>query len=172
MALTSISLNNGASVIGRLLARNGQVSLINNVLDASRCATGSGTGDGTPGDGTGGGTDGGTDRGTPGSQRRTTRNGRAIMRRAPNQDCTDGFSATVRGHLIERVVFRMDGRLIGNRKSSPFKVFVRATRAGVHRIRARVTFKDATRAKTLRFRYRACAAQVRQPRRGPSQLTG
>jgi hypothetical protein len=163
MALTSISLNNGASVIGRLLARNGQVSLINNVLDTSQCATGSGTGDGTGG---------GTDRGTSGSPRRTTRHGRAIMRRAPNQDCTDGFSATVRGHLIERVVFRMDGRLIGNRKSSPFKVFVRATRAGVHRIRARVTFKDATRAKTLRFRYRACAAQVRQPRRGPSQLTG
>jgi hypothetical protein len=163
MALTSISLNNGASVIGRLLARNGQVSLINNVLDASQCATGSGTGDGTGG---------GTDQGTSGSPRRTTRHGRAIMRRAPNQDCTDGFSATVRGHLIERVVFRMDGRLIGNRKSSPFKVFVRATRAGVHRIRARVTFKDATRAKTLRFRYRACAAQVRQPRRGPSQLTG
>jgi hypothetical protein len=163
MALTSISLNNGASVIGRLLARNGQVSLINNVLDTSQCATGSGTGDGTGG---------GTDRGTSGSPRRTTRHGRAIMRRAPSQDCTDGFSATVRGHLIERVVFRMDGRLIGNRKSSPFKVFVRATRAGVHRIRARVTFKDATRAKTLRFRYRACAAQVRQPRRGPSQLTG
>ena len=37
MALSSISLNNGATVIGRLLARNGQVSLINNVLDASRC---------------------------------------------------------------------------------------------------------------------------------------
>ena len=33
MALTSISLNNGATVIGRLLARNGQVSLINNVLE-------------------------------------------------------------------------------------------------------------------------------------------
>jgi hypothetical protein len=163
MALTSISLNNGASVIGRLLARNGQVSLINNVLDASRCATGSGTGDGGSGGGTGGDGTGGP---------RTTRNGRAIMRRAPHQDCTDGFRATVRGHLIERVVFRIDGRLIGNRKSSPFKVFVRASRAGVHRIRARVTFTDATRAKTLRFRYRACAAAVRQPRRGPAQLTG
>ena len=35
MALTSISLNNGATVIGRLLARNGAVSLINNVLDST-----------------------------------------------------------------------------------------------------------------------------------------
>ena len=41
MALTSISLNNGASVIGRVLARNGQVSLINNVLTRPLCAAGS-----------------------------------------------------------------------------------------------------------------------------------
>jgi hypothetical protein len=33
-------VNNGASVIGRLLARNGQISLINDVLDDSRCTTG------------------------------------------------------------------------------------------------------------------------------------
>ena len=35
MALTSISLNNGATVVGRVLARNGQISLINNVLSAA-----------------------------------------------------------------------------------------------------------------------------------------
>jgi len=162
MALTSISLNNAASVTGRLLARNGQVSLINNVLNASACNTGS-----TPGGGTGGGTTGG-DQGT---QRRTTRNGTAIMRRAPRSDCTDGFRATVRGHLIERVVFRLDGRRIANLRRSPFTVLVKAA-PGQHRIRARVTFRDSTRATTLRFRYRACAAAVRQPRRGPSQLTG
>ena len=51
MALTDISLNNGATVIGRLLARNGQISLINNVLNRSNCGTGSGGGGG----GTGGG---------------------------------------------------------------------------------------------------------------------
>lgn len=43
MALTSISLKNGATVLGRMLARNGQVSLINNVLSAPQCATGSET---------------------------------------------------------------------------------------------------------------------------------
>lgn len=40
MALTSISLNTGANVIGRMLARNGQVSLDTNVLTKPLCATG------------------------------------------------------------------------------------------------------------------------------------
>ena len=43
MALTSISLKNGATVVGRMLARNGQVSLIDNVLTRPLCATGSTT---------------------------------------------------------------------------------------------------------------------------------
>ena len=43
MALQSVSLNNGATVVGRILARNGQVSLINNVLGTGNCATGSAT---------------------------------------------------------------------------------------------------------------------------------
>lgn len=175
MALTSISLENGATVVGRLLARNGQISLINNVLSRPECSTGSTPGDGTPGDGTAGdGTsgDGTAGNGTgQGTQGRPARNGTAIMRRAPRSDCTDGFRATVRGHLIERVVFRLDGRRVASLARSPFTLFVRAA-AGHHRIRARVTFKDATRARTLTFRYRACAAALRQPRRGPSQLTG
>jgi hypothetical protein len=37
MASSSISLNANASVIGRMLARNGQASLIDDVLDASGC---------------------------------------------------------------------------------------------------------------------------------------
>ena len=56
LALTSISLNNGASVIGRLLARNGSVTLINNVLSAPACAAGS-----TPGDDDDGGGGSGDD---------------------------------------------------------------------------------------------------------------
>jgi hypothetical protein len=71
-----------------------------------------------------------------------------------------------------RVTFRMQGRHLSTLKSSPFSVLVKTAAAGRHIIKARVTFKDLTRAKTLRFRYRACAAQVRQPRRGPARLTG
>jgi hypothetical protein len=162
MALSDISLNNGATVTGRVLARNGTVSLINNVLDRSTCDTGS-DGDGSSGDGSG---SGGLTR-----AQRLARNGTAIVRRVPRDACTDGFRARVRGNLIQRVVFRLDGKRISSRRKSPFKVFVRAL-PGRHNVTARVTFKDATRAKTLRMRYRACAAAVLQPRQGPSQFTG
>jgi len=189
MALTSISLNNGASVIGRLLARNGSISLINNVLDRSQCGTGSSAGGGQGGSGGGSGQDGtsqggsgqdGTGRGGTG-QGGTGRNGTASLRRVPtgrtpngrtpNSTCTDGFRARVRGKLIKRVVFSLDGRRIASRIRSPFQVYVKAA-PGRHKVRARVTFKDSTRAKTLTLPYRACAAAVRQPRRGPSRFTG
>jgi hypothetical protein len=177
MALASISVNNGATVTGRLLARTGQISLINNVLNRGGCATGS---TGTPGGtGTGGGS------APPGSESTlATHNGTAILRRLPRKpgsatttpgspaaSCTAGFSARVRGHLIKRVVFSLDGRRIVTRVTSPFQVYVKAA-PGKHRVTARVTFKDATRAKTLSLPYRACAAAVRQPRPGPSQFTG
>jgi hypothetical protein len=177
MALASISLNNGATVLGRLLARTGQISLINNVLNRGGCSTGSGS---TPG---GTGTDGGSS--APGSRTTLgTHNGTATLRRnprtgtpgsatpgSPNASCTAGFSARVRGHLIKRVVFRLDGRHIRSVTKSPFQVYVLAA-PGKHRVTARVTFKDATRAKNLSLPYRACAAAERNPRRGPSQFTG
>ena len=106
-----------------------------------------------------------------------TRRGTAILLRTPRAPgsprvgCTAGFSATVRGHEIKRVVFRLDGRQIASRSGSPFQVSVRAA-AGRHNVTALVTFKDATRAKTMKLGYRACAAAVLQPRRGPSQFTG
>jgi hypothetical protein len=174
MALSSISLKNGATVLGRLLARNGQISLLNNVLNRGGCSTGSTS---TPGTGTGTGTPGAT---PPGSRSTLpTRNGTAILRRnprtsrtprtpgsatpgSPSRSCAEGFSARVRGHLIKRVVFSLDGRRLVTRVRGPFQVSVRAAAPGRHRITARVTFKDATRAKTLTLRYRACAAAVRQ----------
>jgi hypothetical protein len=81
MALTSITVGNGVHVAGRLLARNGNVTLINDVIDARPCATdtggggggtgggGGGTGGGGGGTGGGGGGTGGggTGSGTPGS---------------------------------------------------------------------------------------------------------
>jgi len=165
MALTSISLNNGASVAGRLLARNGSVSLINNVVDRSQCGTGSSTGGGQGGSGQGGSGQGGSRPNGTASIRRVP-NGRT-----PNDTCADGFRARVRGKLIQRVVFSLDGRRIATRIRSPFQVYVKAA-PGRHKVRARVTFKDSTRVKTLTLPYRACAAAVRQPRRGPSRFTG
>ncbi|MDJ0382493.1 ice-binding family protein [Streptomyces sp. G-G2] len=73
MALTSITVNDSVTIDGRTLARNGQVSLINDVINRGNCATGTsgGTTGGlvtggavagttTGGTGTGGTTTGGT----------------------------------------------------------------------------------------------------------------
>ena len=189
MALTSISLNNGASVIGRVLARNGQISLINNVLDGSQCGADTTlpvSGATSPGDTPSGGAQGGdqpagagqvASQGRAGNSvpRSARSNGRATVRRTPNRGsspaCASGFHATVRGRLIKRVVFSLDGRRIDSQVRSPFRVSVRAA-PGRHTVRARVTFRDATRAKTMVVSYRACASAVLHPRRGPSQFTG
>jgi hypothetical protein len=189
MALTSISLNNGAVVNGRMLARNGQVSLINNVLTRPLCGTGSTTppavepsggpgavppgAPGTTGSATpGGGSVVGPNRAVPiGQGRKANQNGRAVVRSAPREACTSGFRATVSGHMIKRVVFSLDGKPIGSRTNSPFAMSVRAA-PGAHRVGVRVTFADATHTKTMTLPYRACAAAVLQPRHGPSRFTG
>lgn len=189
MALTDISLNAGATVFGRVLARNGQVSLIDNVLDGSMCGAGStespgssppvtapggpGTSGDVPSTGTGQAGSVGQTR-TPNRARvprAARRDGTAIVRRTPSDVCTSGFRATVRGLRIDRVVFSLDGKRIESQARSPFEVFVRAA-PGAHVVRARVTFKDATRARTMRIPYRACAAALLTPRNGPSQFTG
>ncbi|HEY5051894.1 MAG TPA: ice-binding family protein [Solirubrobacterales bacterium] len=183
MALTSISLKNGASVIGRMLARNGQVSLIDNVLTRPLCATGSTPSPTvTPPNGptaiapaaSGKKSAVGRNRAVPVSQTKahgSTRRGTAVVRPAPREACTSGFRATVSGHMIKRVVFSLDGKPMASRNSSPFAVSVRAA-PGAHQVSARVTFKDATPAKTMALPYRACAAAVLHPRHGPSQFTG
>ena len=192
MALTSISLNNEASVIGRVLARNGQVSLSDNVLTRPLCATettpppsgeppSETVPSGAPGatGPAGPETPGGSSAVGPGQivsvnrtrSREATRNGRATVRSAPREACTSGFRATVRGYKIKRVAFRLDGKPMGSRTKPPFAVTVRAT-PGAHRVSAHVTFTDATHAKTMTLPYRACARALLQPRHGPSRFTG
>jgi ice-binding like protein len=184
LALTSITLNAGVSLTGRLLARNGSVTLDHGVLDRSTCDTGStpaqlaatptvsptrsptggptGTSPTTPAGGSP------TSRGDTTST--VTRHGTTTLTRAP-AGCDDGFRAVVRGKMIKRVVFSLDGRRLVSRISAPFGVFVRAS-PGSHRVSARVTFKDATRPRTLTLRYRACASAVLRPLPGPSRFTG
>ena len=191
MALTDISLDSGASVIGRLLARNGQITLINNVLDNSACApastpppvaTPSVAVPSTPAPSTGTSSPAGTTVATSptaaGAPPLATsgapiRDQTTIMlrKRPPHEACTAGFRATVHGHLIKRVVFSLDGKRISSVTGSPFRVYVRAA-PGAHKVSARVTFKDVTSVKTLTLGYRACAAAVLHPRRGPSRFTG
>jgi hypothetical protein len=173
-----------------MLARNGQVSLINNVFTRPLCGTGSttppaveppgGSGEAPPS------TPGTTGSPTPGSGsvvssnravpigqrgRKATRNGKAAVRSAPREACTAGFRASVSGRMIKRVAFSLDGNPMGSRANSPFAMSVRAT-PGAHRVEVRVTFTDATQAKTMTLPYRACAAALLQPRHGPSRFTG
>ncbi|MCW2995152.1 MAG: hypothetical protein JWQ18_2647, partial [Conexibacter sp.] len=100
------------------------------------------------------------------------RRGTAVLRRTPRTRCDAGFTASVRGAHIRRVVFTLDGHRLASTSPSPFAARVPRQAAGAHRVRARVTFADATAAKTMSFAYRACAAAVRRPATGPSQFTG
>lgn len=182
MALTSISLKNGATVLGRMLARNGLVSLDNNVLTRPSCASGTTTPGSTPSGSTpdaattagGGAAVAGGKAATPGQRakaRPPARNGTATVRPTPREVCTAGFHVAVTGRMIERVVFSLDRSKVGSRTGSPFAMSLRAA-PGAHEVRVRVTFKDDTRAKTRTLPYRACAAALLEPRPGSSSLTG
>lgn len=187
MAGAEITLGDSASVKGRVLTRTGgDVTLIHNVLDASMCGAGTSSPPGTtPSDGTApvptttpvSGSPSSGAAPTTGTLRpfqrttRLTRRGTATVRRGPRANCTAGFRATVRGRMIKRVAFSLDGKRISSRTRSPYAVSVKAG-PGKHVVSARVTYTDATRAKTLKMRYRACAAALLQPRRGPSRFTG
>ncbi len=202
LALTSISMNNDVTVRGRALARNGAVTLINDTITAARCAPGTtgGGGTGGGGGGTGGGGEPGGGGGEPGGGGGGTGGGgegtggggasgngvaafttspRSVAKRVlrfGTSRCVGGtFRVVVAGLFIRRVVFSLDGRTIATRSRSPFRALVRAGR-GPHRVRARVTFSDGTRAANLGMRFRACASAerrfpFRRPR-GPSGFTG
>jgi hypothetical protein len=185
MALSSISLNANATVVGRVLARNGQVSLIDNVLDAGTC----GANTVRPPDTT---APAGTAALTPATASppaapatpstsaaarrvaaaRAATRAAARLRRTARTSCDAGFTATVRGPHIRGVAFTLDGHRVASTARSPFTAAIARQGAGAHRVRARVTFTDGASAKTLSFVYRACAAMIRHPANGPSAFTG
>ncbi len=101
---------------------------------------------------------------TPSGQSRLTTRPSGIARLGLRGPCTRrSFSARVTGRSIQRVVFSLDGRRIRSDGSSPFTTRVSTGRSGTHRVTARVTFRSdsRTRARTLRFGFRRCAAAVR-----------
>jgi hypothetical protein len=172
MALSSISMNNGVTLTGRALARNGSVTMINDTVNAPTCATGTtvGTG-GTGATGTaGGGGGGGATRGAGGSGAI----GRASFVKPPgsiiasgiNRCVNQAFRATVRGHLIKKVQFSVGGHVIATRKASPFSASVQPG-VGVQEVHAHVTFTGTTKAKNLTLHFRACSAAS-----GTSGFTG
>jgi hypothetical protein len=177
LALTSISVNNGVTVDGRALARNGAVTLDDDTISAAHCATSTGTG--TTGTGTTG--TGTTGTGTTGTGSSGEQNGTAILTTAPRSVSLSGirrcvhrtFRVVVTGLLIRRVRFSLGKVIIASRSHSPFAALVTAAR-GIHTVTARVTFTDHTPAVTLRLRFRSCAAAKRHVSspRPPSTTVG
>jgi len=182
LALTSITVNNGVTLDGRALARNGAVTLDNDTITAARCAA---TSTGPP---TVGGTPPMTPAGDGGPGATGAQNGAALLTTAPRSvgllisqfgtgRCIHrAFRVVVSGRSIRRVVFSVGERVLATVGMAPFGALVRPGAGGLRTVIARVTFTDGTPPATLRLRYRACAAVKRQVPsrrpRGPGGFTG
>ncbi len=168
LALTSITATTTATIDGRLLARNGAVTLDTNTITRGGCETTSPT---VPVSGSGGSTGGGS-QGTSGTAGAAPGAGSAVL---SHGRCVGGrFRAVVTGTMVKRVVFTLGGLTVGTRTQAPFSVFVQ-TRGGSRTVIAHITYKDSTPAADLKLRFRACAqpaattpARPRKPRQPPS----
>ena len=186
LALTSISLNSGVTFLGCALARNGEVTLINDVLTLPQCATETST---TPTETAGGGgtttstttsasttstvANGGSGGGKkPGKGKSAkpsaTKTGGGTATLVRGKKSASGVRASVQGKRINTVTFTDNGVRVGGGGSRTVRV---ATTPGVHRVVALVTFNGSTKAKRLAFSFRV-PTPVLHPKFGPSQFTG
>lgn len=177
LALTSISINNGVTVNGRALARNGAVTLNQDTITPAHCAAVAPPvvpPAAVPPTGAQNGTALFTT--TPRSVART------VARFGTGRCVSRTFRAVVTGLFIGQVVFSLGQHVISTRSKSPFEALVRAGN-GIHTVSARVTFTDSTPARTLSLRFRSCAAAKRtipshrppspsRPERSPTGFTG
>jgi hypothetical protein len=175
LAYTSISMNNGVTVHGRALARNGAVTLINDTISPSACTTSTAT---TPAGTTPAATTpaGTTPAGTApagitptGGAATKTKNGTAILTTVPRSVVTTidrygsarcvrrTFRVAVTGLRIRRVVFSLGSKVVATVSKAPFQANIGAI-GGVQIITARITYTDGTPAAHLHLRFRACAA--------------
>jgi ice-binding like protein/Big-like domain-containing protein len=169
LALASISVNNGVFVDGRLLARNGAVTLINDTVTRSQCAAGT---VGGPGSGSGPGSDhtGPLVKifGLPGVRQPPFRRPGA-RRPAARTVCTRrNFTARVRvrDHSgIRRVRVYLDGRRVRRTSRTRFSIRIRVRRLSVGRHRITVTARDrAGNLSVTRRRFGRCALALAAPR--------
>jgi Ice-binding-like/Bacterial Ig domain len=175
LALTSISVNNGVTVDGRLLARNGAVTLINDTITRSQCAAGTGPGTGTgPGAGTGPGNSGPDHTGPviriirlPGVRQPPTA-GPGVVRPPAGSVCTTrNFTARVRVRDragIQKVSVYLDGRLVKRTSHARFsvRINVQGLRVGRHRITV-VAFDRAGNRSVMRRHFGRCALALAAP---------
>lgn len=190
LALESISLSSGVTVNGRLLARDGAVTLINDTITRADCATA-----GTGGDGGGGGSGGGGDAGggsgggsgsdgeqgpSRGNRDSSGRPNARIVgvpgtgtgprtssppRSAPCVD--EGFLAKFRirsSARLRKVSVFLAGRLIGQTTRKRFSVWVKVSglRSGRNTIRVVAVDRNGRRDVASRG-FRRCARAVPTP---------
>jgi hypothetical protein len=141
LALTSITATTGATVDGRLLARNAAVTLDSNTITRSRCATP------TPSP-------------TPSADRTAPRVRLTIPRRCVSR----GFTARFRvsdASGIRRVDVFLDGRRIRRTSRTRFSVRISAARLRAARHTIRVVATDrASNRRTARRSFTRCAAAI------------
>jgi hypothetical protein len=169
MALTTISLDSEATVLGRVLARNGEVTLIEDTLTLPQCPTEStptATEAASGGSGGSGTTPTATTVKKKTPKKRTTKGSATLTH---GKLSAAGVTAGVHGKRIAKVTFTDNGSRVGGPKS-PHKVTVPGT-PGLHTVKVRVTFKDSTKTKTFTFHFRV-PVPVLHPPTGPSQFTG
>jgi hypothetical protein len=158
LASASISLNDDVTVTGRLLARNGAVTLINDTVNRPACASGDGGGDGGPGDGGGPGGGPGDGPAIDISDGPTTGPERCIDR---------GFRAEFSipsDSRLRRVDVFLNGDLIKTTTLRRFSAWIATAdlRPGEHMIRV-VAVDAEGRRDAARRTFRRCAPAVPNP---------
>lgn len=193
LALESIELHSGVTVLGRLLARNASVTLINDTVTRADCAVaGPGPGGGETGPGGGGGGDAGTGGGESGAGgagggrgNRGGRNGagpsgtgpnaRIVgvpgsprVGRGPGPPCVDrGFRARFRvdsSVRMRRVSVFLDGKVIKQSTRKQFSVWVSVVGLRAGRSTIRIVAVDRRGRRDVASRsFRRCARAAPSP---------
>lgn len=171
MALSSITLNNAVTVQGRILARNGAVTLINDTITRVPCAAGTVGGPGGPPiPGSGSGSSSGTGTAILATTPRSI--GRLIAEHGTSRCVDRSFRVSVTGSKISKVVFTVAGKQKKTRTKAPYSATVQNYDGGTRTINARVTFTDGTKTKNLKLRFKSCAEATAQAPRNPVGFTG
>jgi hypothetical protein len=188
MALSNITVNKGVHVQGRVLAREGQITLNNDVLDNSQCTTGptpseteTSTPSGTTPPTTPVTTPAGGSTGTPTHKKPIVEKGLGpkVHKPASNGSATvthgaqgpNGTPVSVKGKAIKRIVVSVDNRQVGSSTNGRFRTNVNGA-PGTHRVRVRITYTDHTPGKTSTFTFHVPSPAPLHPHHGPSQFTG
>ncbi|MCW2922114.1 MAG: hypothetical protein JWL76_1988 [Thermoleophilia bacterium] len=176
LALTSISVQDAATIDGRLLARNGAVTLINDTITRAQCAAGTTGvgGDEGGGDNGGGAVGGGNDNDNDGGGLATTgpdRTGPIMFVSHPRpgaacttRDFTTSISTRDRAG-IRRVDVFLDGRRLRTTRLTrlALTVRIRGLQIGRHRLTVVAWDRAGNRASTTRS-FARCAVQLAAPR--------